>query len=410
MKDSVVPKDEAIVSPRAILTSVAIAMIASTGLYAAFVSLLTIPFLQNQVIYLNKIKLTWNQDVDFPEQWGFLHNQVTPFTLASGSEALHAWHILPLGLYRQHEDQLVKGPSGRVLDVTTTLSFGLLRDDPEALLVLYLHGAAGTLGSGYRPPSYRAISAGDPNRVHILAIDYRGFGTSTGSPSEQGLLADAVALADWAMREAGIPAERIVIWGQSIGTAVATSLVHHMAHRVHPVFFSGLVMVAPFTDVKSLTATYRVAGMIPLLGPVARFPRLLEFLNSFIRDQWQSNKKLAAFIQRSGKMSGSSGKYYISIIHAEDDYDIPWTHSDQMFWTAVNASTTTGISFEELEQEKLITKVTLGGGGWSVTRQAEGGVIREDILKYGLHDKIMGYPIISMAVLRAFGSYEKISA
>lgn len=397
------------------LQSILYAILTSTGFYAVFLGLLTIPFVQNQVIYLNKFTLTKGQDLNIPEQWGFLHNQVTPFHLkTSDGETLCAWHILPLELYRRHEKKLTAETSEVVPDVTDKLSFKLLRNNPESLLVLYLHGAAGTLGSGYRPQSYRAISAGAPDRIHVVAIDYRGFGTSTGKPSETGLLVDAMAVVDWALEEAGIPPSRIVIWSQSLGTAVATKLVHHMAtfrDPDKPMLFSGLVMVAPFTDVKALTATYRIAETVPLLAPVARFPRLFDFLNGFIRDKWPSKDRLAAFVRACENLpvgvasdSSENGKYYrINIIHAQDDNDIPWIHSDQMFWSAVNASLPAEISYAELEQEKELAKVALGEGGWSVSRETGRGVIREDITMYGLHDKIMGYPIVSIAVMRAFG-------
>lgn len=331
-------------------------------------------------------------------------NQVTPFKLKTSDEhILHAWHILPLNLYRQNEKKLLEEPSGLVPDITDRLGFKLLRDDPNSLLVLYLHGAAGTLASGFRPPSYRAISAGAPDRIHIVAIDYRGFGTSTGSPSESGLLTDATSLVDWATKEAGIPADRTVIWAQSIGTAVATSLVQHVAMRPDPVLFSGVVLVAPFADVKSLTATYRVAGTIPLLDPIAHFPRLLDYLNTFIRDKWPSKDRLAGFVRHCEDLPGDSNKYNIIIVHAEDDYDIPWSHSEQMFWHAVNASLPAGITYEDLEKEKVLSKVDLGAGGWAVEHRTTKGVIREEIAKHGLHDRIMGYPIVSMAVMRAFG-------
>jgi abhydrolase domain-containing protein 12 len=244
-----------------------------------------------------------------------------------------------------------------------------------------------------------------------VVIDYRGFGTSTGTPSEEGLLVDALASVDWAMKEAGIPSSRIVIWSQSIGTAVATTLIEHMASLPQPVFFSGLVLVAPFADVKTLTSTYRVAGMIPLLEPVARFPRLLDLLNAFIRDKWPSADRLASFVRTCERMrplpadesDKKAGKYYrINIIHAEDDYDIPWSHSNQMFWSAVNASLSEGITFNDLELEKEAGKVALGAGGWTFSTVMRNGVVREDILKYGLHDWIMGYPIVSVAVMRAF--------
>ncbi|KAM7211420.1 putative abhydrolase domain-containing protein 12 protein [Rhypophila decipiens] len=381
--------------------------------YFAFLTILAIPFFQSQVIYLNSITLTWFQDVNVPEQWGFLRNQVTPFTLSTpDGEMLHAWHILPLELYRQHQDALVQDPDGLAKDFKSRLSFKLLRDDPEALLVLYFHGAAGTLGSGFRPPSYRAMYAGAPSRIHTVAIDYRGFGSSTGKPSEEGLLIDALTLADWAINEVGIPPSRIVIFGQSLGTAVALSLAHRLLSSPSPisnspVSFSGMVLVAPFVDVELLTASYRVAGTIPILDPLAYFsPRLLAFFNTFIHHKWPSKEKIADIVRYyHGRTDGT---YHITIVHAEDDYDIPWSHSDQLFWHGVRAARGAsdlkngGPTFEDLQMENEQTKVELGAAGWVATHETEHGVLRVEIAKWGLHDRIMSYPIVSLAVLRAF--------
>lgn len=389
--------------PFVVLQYIVFALVASTVGYFLLICLLTVPFFQNQVIYLNSIAMTWFRDVNMPEQWGFMHNQVTPFTLQTpDGEALHAWHILPLNLHQRFESQLAAEPEGHVSDIKTRLAFKLLRDDPESFLVLYFHGAAGTLGSGWRPQSYRALYASAPDKIHVVAIDYRGFGSSTGAPSEQGLLTDALALAEWAMKEAGIPPQRIVLFGQSLGTAVAISLVHHMATRPEPTLFSGMVLVAPFADVELLTATYRVAGTIPILDPVAYFPRLLAFLNTFILTKWPSKDKLAEFVRLCEGMPGDRPRYHITIIHAEDDYDIPWTHSETLFWHAVNASIPMGISYEELEEQKRKGRTVLGAGGWVVSRPTDGGLIREEITKYGLHDRIMSYPVVSSAILRAF--------
>ncbi|KAK4118816.1 alpha/beta-hydrolase [Parathielavia appendiculata] len=372
--------------------------------YFLFLGLLTIPFFQDQAIYLHGVTLTWFKDVSVAEQWGFLRNQVTPFTLkTSDGVTLHAWHVLPLDLYRLHEEELVKEPEGIAVDFADRTSFRLLRDDPQALLVLYLHGAAGTLASGWRPPSYRAMSALAPNRIHTVAIDYRGFGSSSGSPSEQGLLTDAITLAEWAMKEAGIPPSRIVIFGQSLGTAVGIALAHHYVTKPDPVLFSGMVLVAPFADVELLTATYRIAGTIPILGPLAPFPRLLTFFNTFILHKWQSKDKLAAFVRECEHMPPRDGlRYHITIIHAQDDYDIPWSHSDQLYWHAVNAARLEGIAFNDLEEEKEQTKTMLGPAGWAAEHKTANGVIREEIAKWGLHDRIMSYPVVSLAVLRAF--------
>jgi abhydrolase domain-containing protein 12 len=383
---------------------------AGAGLYLIFLALLTIPFLQDHVIYLHRVTLTWFQDVNVPEQWGFLRNQVTPFHLTTpDGETLHAWHILPLDIYRRNEKALRDEPAGLCHDISERRGFRLLKDDPDAKLVIYLHGAAGTLGSGWRPQSYRAISAAESS-VHILAIDYRGFGTSTGWPSEAGLLTDALTLANFAMNTAGIPPERTVIFAQSLGTAVAIALAHHLSLQAPPTLFAGMVLTAPFADVELLTETYRVAGTIPLLSPVAYFPKALAFFNRFIISKWPSKDKLAALIRHCEhlKLAQRENKYDITLIHAEDDYDIPWMHSEIVFWHAVNATRDSGasLSFEELESEKEIRKSALGAGGWEVEWKGRGGVVREQIVKHGLHDRIMSYPVVSLAIARAFHSQD----
>ncbi|KAI2486205.1 hypothetical protein Ptr902_00338 [Pyrenophora tritici-repentis] len=74
------------------------------GAYIAFVLLLTIPAVQDHVIFLHRVTRTWGLDVNVPEQWGFLRNQVTPFQLKTlDGETLHAWHVLPLETYRKHQ-------------------------------------------------------------------------------------------------------------------------------------------------------------------------------------------------------------------------------------------------------------------------------------------------------------------
>lgn len=60
------------------------------------------------------------------------------------------------------------------------------------------------------------------------------------------------------------------------------------------------------------------------------------------------------------------------------------------------------VTVEALEREKLVTEQDMGPGGWVVDWQTSRGSIRLQLLKYGVHDKLMAYPATSMAVLRAF--------
>lgn len=170
-----------------------------------------------------------------------------------------------------------------------------------------MHGAGGTVGSGYRVPNYRALSAGQPKSLHVLTFDYRGFGRSPGTPSERGLCLDAIAVVDWVTNVARIPPSRILIFSQSIGTAVSLAVSEHFALQSPPVVFAGTILVAPFVDVATLVATYRIAGSIPLLSPLARFPLLFNYLNIFIRDKWLNKDHIAGYIRANEANGGGFG-------------------------------------------------------------------------------------------------------
>ena len=378
------------------------------GLYACLLGLLTTPFFQAHVVYLHKIQMTWFKDLDVPESFGFLRGQTTPFFIKSTSgRMLYAWHVLPLGLYYQHESTLLAEPSGYSSDITSRFAFKLLGDDPEARLIIHMHGAAGTVGSGYRVPNYRALSAGNPNKVHVLTFDYRGFGRSPGTPSEHGLCLDAVAVANFAMEVAHIPPSRIFIFSQSLGTAVTLAVSEYFALRSPPVVFGGAILVAPFVDVATLMATYRVGGSIPIVSPVARFPLLFNYLKSFIKDDWPSKDRIAKYV-RTNEANGE--RYRLTLIHAEDDYDIPSHHTGVLFWNAVNASTPRGITYDELELEKRKSQHDLGAAGTVMEWRTENGVIREEILKTGLHDVVMGNPVVTLAVMRIIQAADSVSS
>lgn len=370
------------------------------GLYAGLLGLLTTASFQAHVVYLHKIQMTWFKDLDVPEAFGFLRSQVTPFSIGSSTgETLYAWHILPTELYRQHELPLVAEPSGFAPDITSRLAFRLLRDDPDARLVIHMHGAGGTVGSGYRVPNYRALSAGQPERIHVLTFDYRGFGRSRGTPSERGLCLDAIAVVDWATEVAGIPPSRILIFSQSLGTAVSLAVSKHFALQSPPQVFAGVILVAPFVDVATLVATYRIAGSIPLISPLARFPPVFKYLSTFIKDKWSSKDRIAQYI-RANEANGE--RYQLTLIHAEDDYDIPSHHTEVLFWHAVNATEPREVTYDELEEVKHNSRRDLGSAGSVMEWRTKNGIVREEILKTGLHDVIMGNPVVTMAVMRIF--------
>ena len=80
----------------------------------------------------------------------------------------------------------------------------------------------------------------------VLLMDYRGYGGNPGSPSEDGLAADALAAAE-ALEELGYPPERTIYFGESLGTGVVAAL---QARRPP----AGLVLRSPFTELADVGA------------------------------------------------------------------------------------------------------------------------------------------------------------
>lgn len=66
---------------------------------------------------------------------------MTPFHLkTSDGETLYCWHVLPLDVYLENELEIVQKSSGLVEDLTTTVGYKLLMNDPESRVVVNFHG------------------------------------------------------------------------------------------------------------------------------------------------------------------------------------------------------------------------------------------------------------------------------
>jgi len=107
-------------------------------------------------------------------------------------------------------------------------------------VVLYFHGNGGALA--WRAERFARIVA---DGTGLLALSYRGYGGSSGRPSEAGLLRDAEAT--YAYAAARYPAERLVLYGESLGTGVAVALAAE--HKVGKV-----ILEAPFTSAVDIGA------------------------------------------------------------------------------------------------------------------------------------------------------------
>jgi fermentation-respiration switch protein FrsA (DUF1100 family) len=123
-------------------------------------------------------------------------------------------------------------------------------------VLLFFHGNAGNI-------SHRLDSIAIFNQLGLdtLIIDYRGYGQSTGRITEQGTYLDAQAAWNYLVDERGIPAEQIIIFGRSLGGAIAAWL----GTQEKP---AGLIIESSFTSIVDLAQR-----LYPIL-PVRQFTRM----------------------------------------------------------------------------------------------------------------------------------------
>jgi fermentation-respiration switch protein FrsA (DUF1100 family) len=160
---------------------------------------------------------------------------------------------------------------------------------PGKPLVLYFHGNGGSLR--LRAARFAALTA---DGTGLVALSYRGFGGSSGRPTEDGLLCDAAAAYRFAAER--YDAGRIIPWGESLGTAIAVAIAAE-----HPV--GGVILEAPFTS------TADIAAVIYWFMPV----RLL------MRDQFHSDKRITRVTAP------------VLVMHGEGDETVPIGYGEALF-------------------------------------------------------------------------------
>jgi uncharacterized protein len=159
-------------------------------------------------------------------------------------------------------------------------------------VVLYFQGNGG--GLNLRADRFRALTA---DGTGLIALNYRGYGGSTGSPTEDGLIADAEAV--YAFAASRYPAERIVPWGESLGSGVAVALAS--SHKV-----GRLMLEAPFTSAADVGS--RVYWFLPV--------------SLLMKDQFRSDLRIP-------KVSVP-----VLIVHGTGDTVVPFALGERLFTLA----------------------------------------------------------------------------
>ncbi|MGF1496284.1 MAG: alpha/beta hydrolase [Elainellaceae cyanobacterium] len=124
----------------------------------------------------------------------------------------------------------------------------------DAPVILYFHGNASNLGDLVNQAArYYQWGYG------AFLVDYRGYGKSSGAfPSERQVYEDAAAAWAYLTQERGIPANRIVIHGQSLGGAIAIELASHQPDA------AGVIVESSFTSIRRMVDHQTVYSLFPI--------------------------------------------------------------------------------------------------------------------------------------------------
>ncbi|XP_061551798.1 lysophosphatidylserine lipase ABHD12-like isoform X1 [Phycodurus eques] len=125
-------------------------------------------------------------------------------------------------------------------------------------VIIYLHGNVGTRAKDHRVQLVKILSTAG---FHILSLDYRGYGDSTGQPSERGMTTDALHLYTWVERQSG--GSLVCLWGHSLGSGVASNTAVKVQEQGSVV--DALILEAPFTSIGEVVVNFPVAKLYTFL-------------------------------------------------------------------------------------------------------------------------------------------------
>ncbi|XP_040413824.1 protein ABHD12B [Cygnus olor] len=183
-------------------------------------------------------------------------------------------------------------------------------------VIIYLHGNGGTRAASHRVQFMKLMGAAD---FHIVALDYRGYGDSSGYPTESGFTTDVLALYDWVKARSGNSS--VIFWGHSLGTGIATNAARKLQEE-RGVQVDAVVLESPYNSIRE------AAAHVPITTIYRQFPGFeylildsIALANMFFRND--ENVKVLACP--------------LLILHAEDDAVLPVHLGRKLFETARGA-------------------------------------------------------------------------
>ncbi|KAI9012771.1 Alpha/Beta hydrolase protein [Gaertneriomyces semiglobifer] len=274
----------------------------------ALIALVSFPFLQSPLVYLNWVRIPLGVDwTTGGEEFGFRAGTLRSFKVVTPDNVtLGGWHILPRG----HAPTVLTTDGVHKLDLESASDrnerFDLGLKNAKRVF-LYFHGNAGSRATFMRTDFYKMVQQ---TESHVVAIDYRGFADSDPVwPTEAGVRLDALTAFDW-ITSHGVDPSKIILVGHSLGTGIATYLAHTLTES-RGITGGGLLLFAAYASIPDAALGY---PMIPLLAPFRHHPSIAEKVKQLVAERWESFRNIRTI-----------SDWPVLIVHGSKDYEIlPW--------------------------------------------------------------------------------------
>ncbi|XP_074532123.1 lysophosphatidylserine lipase ABHD12 [Halichoeres trimaculatus] len=262
--------------------------------------MLKLPELIQHFVYVYRIRVPFFIDLSRPADFSQNHTINTFFTSEEGI-SFGVWHTVPDSLWKEAQGKDLAWYQKRLGDGSPVF--------------VYLHGNTGTRAAPHRVGVAKLLSALD---YHVLVPEYRGFGDSTGEPTEGGLTHDALYVYDWVKARSG--KSPVVIWGHSLGTGVTANTAAKLIER--GVALDGIILEGAFSLTRQQITGHAFTWYY------WKFPGM----GLFFPEPWADNKLVFPTEENLKKL-----KSPILILHSEDDHIVPIKIAQQMHEVAANA-------------------------------------------------------------------------
>ncbi|KAK0137585.1 Protein ABHD12B [Merluccius polli] len=179
-------------------------------------------------LYLFAVRAPFLFDLSQPSELALNHT-INMYLTPEEGVSLGVWHTVPENKWKEAQGK------------DSAWYRSSLNDGSP--VIIYLHGKTQTRAARHRVGVVNVLSA---IGYHVLSMDYRGFGDSTGEPKEEDLTMDTCWLYRWAKEHSG--GSRVIIWGHSLGSGVATNTAVRLMEQ--GVLVDGVILEGAFKNAR----------------------------------------------------------------------------------------------------------------------------------------------------------------